>query len=79
MFDIIAGPMGAVLKFIYDHIAFQNYGIAIILFTVVIKSLMLPLTHKAGSIDLKNGTCFSRRCRKFKRSIKTTRKSKARN
>ena len=34
MLDFIAIPMGAVLKFIYDNIAFQNYGIAIILFTV---------------------------------------------
>jgi len=38
--------MGIVLKFIYDNIAFQNYGIAIILFTVGIKTLMLPLTVK---------------------------------
>ena len=55
MFDIIAGPMGAVLKFIYDHIAFQNYGIAIILFTVVIKSLMLPLTIKQVQSTSKMG------------------------
>ncbi|MEN6314425.1 MAG: YidC/Oxa1 family membrane protein insertase [Clostridiaceae bacterium] len=55
MFDIIAGPMGAVLKFIYDHIAFQNYGIAIILFTVGIKSLMLPLTIKQVQSTSKMG------------------------
>lgn len=47
MFDIIAGPMGVILKFIYDHIAFQNYGIAIILFTMGIKTLMLPLSRKS--------------------------------
>ncbi|PHJ38589.1 preprotein translocase subunit YidC [Desulforamulus profundi] len=46
MLDFIAIPMGAILKYIYDNIAFQNYGIAIILFTVGIKSLMLPLTIK---------------------------------
>jgi YidC/Oxa1 family membrane protein insertase len=46
MFDLIATPMGAILKFIYDNIAFQNYGIAIILFTVGIKSMLLPLTIK---------------------------------
>ena len=46
MFDFIAIPMGTILKFIYDNIAFQNYGIAIILFTVGIKSLLLPLTIK---------------------------------
>ncbi|MBA1334251.1 MAG: Inner membrane protein translocase and chaperone YidC, short form OxaI-like [Firmicutes bacterium] len=46
MFDIIAIPMGYILKYIYDTIAFQNYGIAIILFTVAVKSLLLPLTIK---------------------------------
>ena len=46
MLDFIAIPMGAVLKFIYDNIAFQNYGIAIILFTVGMKTLLLPLTIK---------------------------------
>jgi YidC/Oxa1 family membrane protein insertase len=55
MFDIIAVPMGAVLKFIYDHIAFQNYGIAIILFTVGIKTLMLPLTIKQVQSTSKMG------------------------
>lgn len=46
MLDFIAIPMGAVLKYIYDHLAFQNYGIAIILFTAGIKTLLLPLTIK---------------------------------
>jgi len=46
MLDFIAIPMGAVLKFIYDNIAFQNYGITIILFTVGMKTLLLPLTIK---------------------------------
>lgn len=46
MFDIIAGPMGSVLRFIYDNIAFQNYGIAIIVFTLFVKTLMLPLSVK---------------------------------
>jgi YidC/Oxa1 family membrane protein insertase len=46
MFDFIAIPMGYTLKFIYDTLAFQNYGIAIILFTIIVKSLLLPLTIK---------------------------------
>lgn len=46
MFDFIAIPMGYTLKFIYDTFAFQNYGIAIILFTIIVKSLLLPLTIK---------------------------------
>lgn len=55
MFDFIAIPLGAILKFIYEHIAFQNYGVAIILLTVVIKSLMLPLTIKQAQFTSKIG------------------------
>ncbi|GAB6108021.1 YidC/Oxa1 family membrane protein insertase [Fusibacter bizertensis] len=46
MLDIIAFPLGRILKFIYDSIAFQNYGVAIVMFTILIKSVMLPLNHK---------------------------------
>lgn len=46
MMDFISIPMGLVLKFIYDNLAFQNYGIAIILLTVVVKSFLLPLIIK---------------------------------
>ncbi|MBS7527116.1 YidC/Oxa1 family membrane protein insertase [Fusibacter paucivorans] len=46
MLDFISIPMGFILKFIYDNIAFQNYGIAIVLFTVGVKTLLLPLTIK---------------------------------
>lgn len=55
MLDFIAIPMGAILKYIYDNIAFQNYGIAIILFTVGIKSLMLPLAIKQVQSTSKMG------------------------
>jgi len=55
MLDFIAIPMGAVLKFIYDNIAFQNYGVAIILFTVGIKTLLLPLTIKQVQATSKMG------------------------
>ncbi len=46
MLDFISIPMGFILKFIYDNLAFQNYGIAIVLFTVGVKSLLLPMTIK---------------------------------
>jgi YidC/Oxa1 family membrane protein insertase len=46
MLDFIAMPMGFILKFIYDSLAFQNYGIAIVLFTVGVKTLLLPMTIK---------------------------------
>ncbi len=46
MLDYIARPLGMFLKFIYDTIAFQNYGLAIIVFTVIVRAAMLPLTLK---------------------------------
>jgi YidC/Oxa1 family membrane protein insertase len=44
--DFIAIPLSYLLKFLYDTIAFQNYGLTIIFFTLVIKIIMLPLTIK---------------------------------
>lgn len=55
MLDLIAIPMGAVLKFIYNNLAFQNYGIAIILLTVGIKSLLFPLAIKQVQSTSKMG------------------------
>lgn len=46
MLDFIAIPMGHILKFIYDNFAFGNYGAAIILFTIIIKGLLVPLYVK---------------------------------
>jgi YidC/Oxa1 family membrane protein insertase len=46
MLDFISVPMGAILKLIYDNLAFQNYGVAIIFFTVGVKTLLLPMTIK---------------------------------
>ncbi len=43
--DPIAKVLGIVLKFIYD-IAFENYGLAIIIFTVIVRLAILPLTIK---------------------------------
>jgi len=44
--DIIARPLGKFLLFIYNTVAFQNYGLAIIFFTIVVKLALLPLTLK---------------------------------
>ncbi len=46
IFGFIADPFGDVLYFIYNNLAFKNYGVAIILFTVLIKLVLLPLTIK---------------------------------
>ena len=39
----IAQPMGILLTFLYNMVG--NYGVAIILFTIIIKLAMYPLTH----------------------------------
>ena len=46
MLDFIAKPLGQILYFIYNNLAFFNYGFAIIIFTVIIKLVLLPLTVK---------------------------------
>jgi YidC/Oxa1 family membrane protein insertase len=44
MFDFISFPLGQVMLFIYKYLSFDSYGIAIILFTILIKIVLLPLT-----------------------------------
>lgn len=44
--DVICHPLGQFLYFIYNTLAFHNYGFAIIIFTVVVKLVLLPLTLK---------------------------------
>lgn len=44
-FSAIAKPLLSVLKFFYKYT--HNYGIAIIIITVIIKLLFFPLTHKS--------------------------------
>lgn len=46
MFDFIAKILGQLLYFIYNTIAFHNYGLSLVLFTVIIKLALLPLTIK---------------------------------
>lgn len=44
--DFIAKPLGQFLFFIYNTVAIQNYGLALIIFTLIIRAAMLPLTVK---------------------------------
>lgn len=44
MFDFIASLFGYLMNFIYNIV--QNYGVAIIIFTILTKLLLLPLTRK---------------------------------
>lgn len=46
-FNLLAQPLFTVLTFFYGF--FKNYGIAIILLTVLIKIIFWPLTHKSYS------------------------------
>lgn len=42
--NALAQPLGALLKMIYDLLG--NYGLSIVVFTIVVKLLMVPLTIK---------------------------------
>lgn len=44
MFGFLAGPLGFVMQFIYNLVG--NYGITIILFTILVRLLMFPLSIK---------------------------------
>lgn len=44
--DPICSALGSFLYFIYNTIAFHKYGLAIIIFTVLVKLVLLPLTVK---------------------------------
>lgn len=44
MIDFFAGAFGYVLNFIYEFV--KNYGLAIILFSILLKLIMLPLSIK---------------------------------
>ncbi|MCR5056970.1 MAG: YidC/Oxa1 family membrane protein insertase [Clostridia bacterium] len=46
MFNFLLQPFGLILQYIYKYLAFGNYGIAIILFTLFVKILLFPLTLK---------------------------------
>ena len=44
MYAVLGYPFGYVLRFIYDFIAHQNYGLSLILFTLFARLLMIPTT-----------------------------------
>lgn len=52
-FDFIAKPFGVLMEFIYNTLAFENYGIAILIFTIIIKILLMPLQIKQQRSMLK--------------------------
>lgn len=44
--NFIAEPLGKFLYGIYNTVAIQNYGLAIIIFTIIVRAAMVPLTLK---------------------------------
>jgi YidC/Oxa1 family membrane protein insertase len=44
-FTVIAKPLLYTLKFFYNYVG--NYGIAIIIITIILKAIFFPLTHKS--------------------------------
>jgi YidC/Oxa1 family membrane protein insertase len=46
IFDPIANILGILMRYIYLSVAFQNYGIAIIIFTLITRLVLLPLNIK---------------------------------
>lgn len=45
MINFLAGIFGALIRFIYDIVG-QNYGLSIIIFTILTKVLLFPMTYK---------------------------------
>lgn len=52
MFDFIIKPIGAFFLWMYNTIAFHNYGLTIIYFTVIVQLLMIPLVIKRNRSSL---------------------------
>lgn len=50
--NFLMKPLGQFLYFIYETIAFKNYGWTIIIFTVIVKMALLPLTYKQQKSSL---------------------------
>jgi len=44
--SFITEPLGVVMNFFYEFLAFENYGLAIILFTLLTRIILFPLTLK---------------------------------
>ncbi len=62
MFNFFAGIFGYVLNFLYNIV--NNYGIAMILFTIIIKLLMLPLSIKQQK-TMKNSVALQEEMKKI--------------
>jgi len=66
LYDILGVPFGFVLRFFYDTIAFENYGLAIIAITIFARLLMIP-----SSISQQKGMAKTQRMQAKLRKIQT--------
>lgn len=66
-FDVLAKPMLWLLNFFYDYI--KNYGVAIILLTILIKGVFWPITQK-GMKSMKNMQKLQPKVAKLKEKFK---------
>ena len=66
-FDVLAKPMLFLLNFFYDYIS--NYGVAIILLTILIKGTFWPITSK-GMKSMKNMQKLQPKVAKLKEKFK---------
>ena len=69
---VITTPLGYLIELIYKMV--QNYGLAIILFTIIIKLILLPLTIKSQK-SMKKQQNYSRFWQNFKKSMPMTSKN----
>ena len=49
--DIITVPFGALLGWLYRFT--ENYGVALILFAIIVKTILFPLTAKSKKSSMK--------------------------
>ena len=49
--DLVTVPFGALLSWLYQFT--QNYGVALILFAIIVKTILFPLTAKSKKSSMK--------------------------
>ena len=68
---LIVRPFGLLLQWLYSIV--QNYGIAVILFALLVKLVCIPLTIKSKKSTRTTVSSSTRRCRSCMRSTVSAR------
>ena len=69
----ISGIFGYLLNWLYE--VFSNYGVAILIFSVILRVILIPITIKQQKVNEKNQLHFKLRCQKFRKNIKIIQKN----